>query len=379
MAGYMRCDRPASEVKASTIAALQSGKGRLLTPTYATVDYSGWCEAAIVMDQAGYGHFRIGPKGVPVWESMRTLSMLVRCRKCGGCQKERRHMWAARAASEWTNSTRTWFVTLTLRPSDHYKLQAEVAVACRNEGYELDSLKPADRLNRLLEGYKREMDLYLKRLRKGRVDKGWKPIQFRVLWVPEPHKSGAIHFHMLLHEISPEMALPKARVEFAWGHGFVKSKLVKSRKMVKYVTKYLGKHHFDGRLRASQKYGRIELDPAEKLRRAAFPGHDQGAPRSPYQADEEQAEMEEWRQMLGTIPGDEQDDQARPVEDQVFASSHGNGAAEDHQPDDDPYSTERGDVLNRHGVPKRKWPLRGWHEPTGPAGRPKLGEIRRAR
>lgn len=368
MAGYMRIERPASDVKASTIAALQSGKGKLLTPTYATVDYSGWCQAALVLDQAGFGHFRMGPKGVPVWESKRTLSMLVRCRKCAGCLKERRMMWTARAVKEWKNSTRTWFVTLTLRPDEHYKLQTGVRIAARKDGVDYDTLEPRDRLSRVLVAYRRVMDLYLMRLRSGASSKGWDVAQFRYLWVPEPHKSGAIHFHMLLHEVSEDMPLVKRRIEGLWDLGFTKVKQVTSEREARYVTKYLGKHHFEGRVRASKKYGKVELEPAEQLRRAAFPGHVQGVPRKPYEGDDAQAELAEWRFELGRIPGEPEDDEVRPGEDLGAYEKRlyeAGGAPTDLGLPDDPYGTESGDVLNRHGVPDRKWALKGWNENAG--------------
>lgn len=363
MAGYQRLHRPAADVKASTIAALQAGKGQLHAPTYATADYSGWCEGAVILDQEGYGHFRLRADGRYVWEPKRTLSMKVRCRKCEGCRKERRMMWTARAAREWRQSTRTWFVTLTLRPEEHYKLQTRVRLDVRAEGGDLDTMQPRDRLERLLKAYRHEMDLYLMRLRKGLAERGWDTIRFRYLWVPEPHKSGAIHFHMLLHEVSEDMAIPKTRIEEAWGRGFTKVKLVKSEEAARYVTKYLGKHHFEGRIRASQKYGKMEGDDVQLLGQPAFPGHKAGAPRRPY---EERAELAQLRDELGMVPGEEEAEELA-AGDKIEACPAGLhfGVAcncKVHADPEDPWGTGGEDALTRDGVPRRKWRLRGWTE-----------------
>lgn len=376
MAGYQRLHRPAADVKASTIAALQAGKGQLHAPDYATADYSGWCEAAVVVDQMGYGHMRLQADGQYAWESKRTLSMKVRCRKCEGCRKERRMMWTARAAREWRQSTRTWFVTLTLRPEDHYKLQTQVRVDVAAEGGNIDAMEPRDRLERFLVAYRHRMDLFLMRLRTGLRQQGWSQLRFRYLWVPEPHKSGAIHFHMLLHEVSDEMPIRKERIEAAWPHGFIKAKLVKSEEAARYVTKYLGKHHFEGRIRASTRYGKIEGDPEEMLARPAFPGHVQGAPRNPYGSEDPKARSAELRAELGFVPGEEEAEELTEGEE-LGACATGlhfgvpcncKIAATDSE--DDPWGTQRGDVLTPQGVPRRKWQLRGWHEPNPGKGAP---------
>lgn len=368
MAGYVRLHRPAADVKATTIAALQAGKGRLHAPDYATAEYSGWCEAALVVDQLGYGHMRLGPDGQTVWEGGRTLSLKVRCRKCEGCRKERRMMWTARAAREWRQSTRTWFVTLTFRPEEHYALQCKVRLEAADQGEDMDAMSPRDRLERYLVAYRDEMDHYLMRLRKGLAGRGWKLTRFRYLWVPEPHKSGAIHIHALLHEVSEDMPLRKERIEQAWGHGFVQAKLVKSEEAARYVTKYLGKHHFEGRIRASLKYGKLEPNAEAMLARGAFPGNVQEAPRRPYAPTDARVRSAELRDELGLVPGEEEVQELVAGEsfDVCPAGLHigvpcsCNFAGED----SDPWGTERGDVLTAAGVPRRKYALRGWHEPA---------------
>jgi len=48
------------------------------------------------------------------------LSIFVRCRKCEKCLRARAMLWACRATNEIDSATRTWFGTLTLRPSSHH-------------------------------------------------------------------------------------------------------------------------------------------------------------------------------------------------------------------------------------------------------------------
>lgn len=368
MAGVLRIHRPAADVRATTVAALAMGKGVLHAPNYATADYSGWCDRDLVVEQMGYGHKRIGRGGVAAWESARILSTKVRCRKCEGCRKERRCMWTQRAAKEWRQSTRTWFVTLTLRPEDHYKLQTKVRQRVAAAGGNLDAMQPRERLEEMLKDYRREMDLYLMRLRKGLRERGWGLLRFRYLWVPEPHKSGAIHFHMLLHEVSSDMAIRKERIEGSWGRGFVSAKLVKSEDAARYVTKYLGKHHFEGRIRASKHYGE-ETDRAD-VQHVDVASEVQANRRPPHPlAEAEARQLAQDYLDLGMVPGQDEAEELRPGEEigvcptgahfGVTCSCQVNASDQA-----DPFGTESGDTLTPEGVPRRKWPLRGWHAPS---------------
>lgn len=254
-----RLHRPAADVKAATIAAMASGRAVVHEPTYATADLSGWCETPIVIDQMGDSHRRMAANGHAVREPARTLSMAVRCRRCEGCRRETRHMWAKRAVSEWERAGqrggRTWFVTLTFRPEEHYRLRTKTRQRLGGQGIELDALAWRERYGEVLTEYKVELDLFLDRLRKGRRDRGWAAVQFRYLAVPEPHKSGYVHYHVLIHEVSQDARLPRRRIEEAWGQGFVAARLVGSPQAALYTTKYLGKNHYEGRIRASQRYG----------------------------------------------------------------------------------------------------------------------------
>lgn len=368
MPGTLRLHRPAADVLATTMAAIAVGKGQFLAHNYARARYTGWCKAAVILEHAGYGHTRIGNCGRAIREPARTLSLAVRCRKCDGCRKERRMMWTERAAREWRQSTRTWFVTLTMRPEEHYKLQCQVAADVAEEGGELDAMPRQERLARVLGAYKAIMDRYLMRLRTGLRTRGWHQVQFRYLWVPEPHKSGAIHFHMLLHEVSEDMPLVKARIEAAWGYGFISSKLVKTEEAARYVTKYLGKHHYEGRLNVSTKYGKREEDPNEQLAKPALPMNPQGVPPQVIQtADAEARQQADFLQELGIPPGAPEVEEVQPGEDLEPCASglHVGVKCDCHllvKEDEDPYGLEES-MLTSHGVPKRRWRLRGWHEP----------------
>lgn len=379
----LRVYSAAADVKHATVRALLAGKGKVpdpSRPTYATADYSGRCEKPVVIDRIGVGHMLfekpIHTDGeTPTsfsYEHGRTLSMQVRCRRCDACLKERRWMWTERAAKEWRQSNRTWFVTVTLRPEEHYKLQARVRLRLAAQGGDLDRMEPRDKLNEVLKDYKNEMRLYVNRLRIGLRTRGWDTISFRYLWVPEPHKSGAIHFHMLLHEVSDVQPIRKDRIEGLWNYGFVSAKLVKSENAARYVTKYLGKHHFEGRIAVSKHYGQRELEVNTDEPVPVFPGHVQGEPTHAWSLVQTDEQM---RLELGDIPGSVFADEVTegdPIEGcatglhigvpctcKPLANAGG-----------DPWGTERGDAVDHRGFAKRKWQLRGWHEPNDRVGRP---------
>lgn len=373
MAGVLHVTSAAAEVKLATVAALATGKGRLHDPYYATVDYAGRCDRPIIIDRVGVGHALVDkpihtsadtPSAFE-YESGRTLSMQVRCRKCEACMKQRRREWTERAAKEWKQSSRTWFCTLTLAPGEHYKLMTRVRLRLQQDGVDLDALAPAERLSEVLRDYRHEMDKWLMRIRTGLRQHGWDRVRLRYLWVPEPHKNGLIHFHALVHEVPGEMPLTKRRIEEAWPFGFTQVRLVKSEAAARYVTKYLGKHHFDGRIRASQFYGRRDEDPAALLARVPFPGVEAGQP--PKVLPQSQAEMfAELRAELGRIPGDdvEEVDEGGEIAACPTGLHFGVRCTCAVHDADDPFGIEAMRPRTPDGVPRRKWMLRGWHQPT---------------
>jgi hypothetical protein len=443
----IRLSRSASDVKAATAAALAMGKGVVHAPNYATTDKSGWCERPIVIDQEGEGHWRLGSDGKSVREPARTLSQQVRCRKCDGCLKERRCMWANRAVSEFREAAhrggRTWFVTLTFKPEQHYRLTTKTRLRCAEQGVDLDALPWSERYAEMLREYHAEVDLFLARLRGGLAKRGWKKVRFRYLMVPEPHKSGFIHYHLLLHEQSADMPIVKRRIEAAWlewGLGFVKAKEVVSEKAASYTTKYLGKNHFEGRIRNSQHYGKVRGEhphpeiaedtmrqwlwedqryPADAPRgevidlREEIPFQEPAAAKSTDEygkvADgSEEARMREpalpdatsyakrsddpissisqignraLREALALAPDEESDGIVRVGEYLgVCPSGLHIGKVCDCQAQ--PADLECEDVEHdelRGGVPKRKWVLRGWHETTPGRGAPGVPRLYKRR
>jgi len=428
----IRLRRSASDVKAATAAAMTMGKGVLHTPNYATVDKSGWCGSPIVIDQEGEGHWRLGPDGQSVREPARTLSQQVRCRRCDGCLKERRCMWANRAVSEWKQAAlrggRTWFVTLTFGPNDHYRLKSKTRLRCMDGGVDLDALPWPKRYAEELREYHAEVDLFLQRVRNGLAKEGWRKVRFRYLMVPEPHVTGNIHYHLLLHEQSAEMPIVKRRIEQAWGLGFVSAKLVVSEQAARYTTKYLGKHHFEGRIRNSQHYGKVQGEhPHPEIANDTMRDWMWDQERDPLAA--EKADIIDLRE---EIPFDEP--AVAKSTDEYGKVAEGSEEAKLHQPalpDMTPYAKSHhdplavpadrgirralafmpeedsdgmvrvGDYLGvcpsglhlgkacdcqaqpsaleceslqhdelRSGVPRRKWALRGWHETTPGKGAP---------
>lgn len=376
MTQVRRIHRPAADVKAMTRASLGSGSGMLHAPDYVTADYSGWCKNDLVVDQMGQGHWRMAPDGKPVREPARTFSMKVRCRRCEGCLKERRCMWARRAVSEWKQAAsrggRTWFVTLTFRPEVHYRLTTEVRLKFAKDGGDFDAMSWKDRYSELLKEYHAEVDRFLDRVRKGLAKRGWGEVKFRYLMVPEPHKSGMIHYHLLIHEASLDQRLVKRRIEAAWGLGFSVIKLVDSEQGALYATKYLGKHHYEGRIRNSRHYGaepdedQVQLlnevpIPHPPLRKAPV-----AVPPSPVpeialrqaaavsDSDEDAADVVREGEFLGVCPSGLH----------IGEGCDCSAAQGDFECDEVEVDQLRG------GVPVRKWPLRGWHETSPRRGAP---------
>lgn len=188
----------------------------------------------------------IGPGFDEVPAVPRHIDIAVRCRKCEPCQRARRYHWSQRSISEIEAAPRSWFGTLTLRPAEQFRLVATARARLIRAGTDYDHLSPDEQFIEDCQELKRQLQLYLKRLRKS-------GIAFRYLWVIERHKSGAPHVHILLHERSPA----RHRVlSSQWQLGFSKFNLVaegENAKAARYVAKYLSK----GLMRpfASFKYG----------------------------------------------------------------------------------------------------------------------------
>lgn len=173
------------------------------------------------------------------------VELRTRCRKCDNCRRQRAHLWKNRAEWETTLAPRTWFGTLTVRPTEHYL--AQCAVSAYLEARAIPSGEvTGDRLFRLVaQREATEITKMLKRLRKAGM-------VFRYLVVTEAHKSGYPHFHMLLHEVGDPVRY--RALEKAWPLGFSKWRLVADLKEARYLSKYLSKDA-RSRVRASRAYG----------------------------------------------------------------------------------------------------------------------------
>jgi len=159
------------------------------------------------------------------------------CRKCHQCLRNRQKLWAARARTEITLSSRTWFGTLTINP--HWRF----ILSCRSGSRDFH------------QSYRevgKEVTKYFKRLRK-------EGHRFRYLMVMEAHKNGYPHVHLFIHEIAE--GISKRELQSQWQLGYSSFKLVDETEgnAARYVTKYLSKDARH-RIRGSIKYGKSGND-----------------------------------------------------------------------------------------------------------------------
>lgn len=144
----------------------------------------------------------------------------VRCRNCPGCLRARRFLWTMRAEAEWWQAERSWFFTGTFKD--------------QTADYDV---------------VRQEVTRFLKRVRKRSEDK------VRYLILPEPHKSGMLHVHGLIHG---KETLKYRQIHASWQAGFSVVKLAKDHRTAGYVCKYSTKGLHDGpdvlrpRIRASR-------------------------------------------------------------------------------------------------------------------------------
>lgn len=224
------------------------GLHRSLTLT--EVSIAGNCEKPVIREQfarpEGPGDIIVTKRSKgPQW-----VRYSVRCRVCNACLRARAKLWAARALQECAADERTWFVTLTLRPEEHYRALAQ--------GLSLAGVTSAtdetEFTIRVL-AVQRWLTLALKRLRKNTG------ARIRYLACYEKHASGLPHLHMILHE--REGSVRKQDVQYVWTHGFSNVKLLKEPKQVWYACKYLGKSK-EARVRASLHYGKTPAGIAKR-------------------------------------------------------------------------------------------------------------------
>lgn len=178
------------------------------------------------------------------------LDMTVRCRRCEACRKQRRVAWSARAMAETRSAHRTWFGTLTLRPEEQHlaKLRAIARLNARAVSY--DELTLRQQFAEHTAAIGGDITKWLKRVRK---ETG---APLRYLLVAEAHKSGNPHFHVLVHEMSPEKPVSWRALSLQWTLGFSKFNLVTETCQATYLCKYLSKDA-SARVRASVRYGQV--------------------------------------------------------------------------------------------------------------------------
>jgi hypothetical protein len=184
----------------------------------------------------------------------RDIEFTARCGKCPPCLKRRAAFWRNRAMTETAIAPRTWFVTLTLRPEEHFRVLCQASQVTRTRTTEeFEALTEEGQFLARHREISRELTLWLKRVRKASGAK------LRYCLVAERHKSGLPHYHALLHEVRSDEAVRAAVIREQWLLGFSTAKLVAQQdgdRSASYVAKYLSKSA-SARVRASVGYGQI--------------------------------------------------------------------------------------------------------------------------
>jgi hypothetical protein len=218
-------------------------------------DLAGRCEAPVHREMTA----RSTPEGIKgeilkVATDRRDIEFTARCGKCRPCLKRRAAHWRYRAKAETAYAPRTWFVTLTLRPEEHFRVLCQASQRTRERTTdEFESMDEERQFQARHREISRELTLWLKRIRKQSGAK------LRYCLVAERHKSGLPHYHALLHEVRSDEAVRAAVIREQWQLGFSTAKLVAQQdgdRSASYVAKYLSKSA-SARVRASVGYGQI--------------------------------------------------------------------------------------------------------------------------
>lgn len=215
-----------SEAKFQRLAAkAREGGAQSLGPNAQVWNIAGNCDEPARMS---FGTSRSIQTGV--------VDLIVRCRACATCLKNRQRHWRGRAAREYPNAPKAWFLTLTFGPVARYDIRQSI------KGVEL----PDERRQRLVKTSGEYLTKYWKRLRKA----GWKLKYFAA---PEFHKDGTPHWHAIVYTEAT-----KAALQIQWQSvGFSNCQLIRPDNLgerVRYVAKYITKGKI-GRVRASFRLG----------------------------------------------------------------------------------------------------------------------------
>lgn len=184
------------------------------------------------------------------------VRLVLRCRACEACLRQRRSDWTARATHEVSRAERTWFVTLTFNPHTRFAIMLDAKKRAGSlEIWHKSSVR--EQQNWLRLAAQRYLTLYLKRLRKDVRTKRGPATLLRYMAIFEAHQDGTPHIHMLLHEYGGGVRLREIKEN--WGsNGFAQASLVADGdpgRAARYCVKYLTKDAH--RVRASIRYGEV--------------------------------------------------------------------------------------------------------------------------
>ena len=180
------------------------------------------------------------------------VTLLTACRRCRVCLRKKARLWSYRAQAEVEASQRTWFVTLTLSPDNHFWIDS----VCATRERDFWLMPQAKKFSAQAQVIGIEVTKWLKRVRKN------SGCQFRYLLVVETHNShrtseemrGRPHLHVLVHEFDGQ-PIRKDTLQAAWRLGHSNCKLVTTGQSAAwYVSKYITKAQ-DFRNRESLGYG----------------------------------------------------------------------------------------------------------------------------
>lgn len=177
---------------------------------------------------------------------LRLFDQHLPCRRCKWCLKVRAMTWQRRAETEIAWGQRTWFGTLTLSPQSHYAMECRARASLENHQDAATLSRDIFWVNAEIS---KEITKWLKRIRK---ESG---ASLRYVSVAELHKSGKLHYHILVTEVPGSRPVLHKTLKAQWLLGFSRWKLVADGKGAgRYVSKYLAKEAL-ARVRASRRYG----------------------------------------------------------------------------------------------------------------------------
>lgn len=229
-------------------ALSEPGRAKRLSATTIRWIASGDCEAPVdvIIEGRPYSTHMRGYEYEPGKRGILVTELEVRCRSCNPCLRARARHWAARANVEYGRAPRSWFSTMTVSPEYRQRMLWLAQVRAADVGSDFEALSDNDRFTTLCWGVGRELQRWLKRVRKQSASR------LRYVAVFERHKDGFPHVHAILHETVGGVTERILRNQWSYGHS--KHVLARSSAACHYVCKYLAKSK-EARIRASLRYG----------------------------------------------------------------------------------------------------------------------------